>query len=111
MDGGLTEWGEWGRCDKLCEHGTERRYKTCTNPKPRCGGKQCDASIATKDESDCMYCPGKRFTQHFFHVYNITDNSTYFILFPNSRYNIFFICTAVYVNVRFGTFLNYIIAE
>ncbi|KAJ7351656.1 metalloendopeptidase [Desmophyllum pertusum] len=57
VDGGLTEWGEWGRCDKLCEHGKQRRYKACNKPKPRCGGKQCDPSIITTEEKTCMYCP------------------------------------------------------
>lgn len=57
VNGGLTEWGEWGRCDKLCEPGKQQRYKTCTNPKRRCGGKQCDPNIATQDERNCVYCP------------------------------------------------------
>ena len=57
VDGGLTEWGEWGRCDKLCEHGKQRRYKTCTNSKRRCGGKHCDPSVVITEEKPCMYCP------------------------------------------------------
>ncbi|PFX13518.1 Disintegrin and metalloproteinase domain-containing protein 9 [Stylophora pistillata] len=57
VNGGLTEWGEWGRCDELCEPGKQQRYKTCTNPKRRCGGKQCDPNIATQDERNCVYCP------------------------------------------------------
>ncbi|XP_066014989.1 uncharacterized protein [Pocillopora verrucosa] len=57
VDGGLTEWGEWGNCDKLCEPGKQQRYRTCTNPKRRCGGKLCDPSIQTKHERDCMSCP------------------------------------------------------
>ena len=61
VDGGLTEWGEWGRCDKLCEPGKHRRYRTCTNPRRRCGGKQCDPSIPTQDKGNCFYCPGRRF--------------------------------------------------
>ncbi|KAL9951073.1 hypothetical protein ACROYT_G043669 [Oculina patagonica] len=57
LDGGLTEWSEWGRSDKLCEQGRQRRHKTCTNPKPRCGGKQCDPSLVTMEEKPCTYCP------------------------------------------------------
>lgn len=59
VDGGLTEWSEWGRCDQLCEPGRVRRHKTCTHPKRRCGGKQCDHDMATTEEKPCMYCPGK----------------------------------------------------
>ena len=61
VNGGLTEWSEWGRCDKLCENGKQRRHKTCTDPKPRCGGRQCDTSVTIEDERPCMYCPGECF--------------------------------------------------
>lgn len=57
VNGGFSEWSEWVRCDKLCEHGKQRRYKTCSNPKPRCGGNNCDLTIPTVDERRCMYCP------------------------------------------------------
>ncbi|XP_022804373.1 uncharacterized protein LOC111341663 [Stylophora pistillata] len=57
VDGGLTEWGDWGRCDKLCQPGKQRRFKTCTNPSPQCGGKRCDPRLVTKEERDCTYCP------------------------------------------------------
>jgi len=59
VHGGLTEWSQWGRCNRLCEHGKQKRYKTCTNPKPRCGGKQCDASLTTEEERPCFYCAGE----------------------------------------------------
>lgn len=55
VDGGLTEWEKWKRCDKLCQK--QRRFRTCTNPSPQCGGKRCDPRIATKEERKCMHCP------------------------------------------------------
>ena len=58
VNGKLSQWSDWTRCDKLCEHGKERRYKTCSNPKPRCGGKNCDLSISVEEERPCVYCPG-----------------------------------------------------
>ena len=58
VNGKLSQWSNWTRCDKLCEHGKEKRYKTCSNPKPRCGGKNCDLSICVEEERPCMYCPG-----------------------------------------------------
>ncbi|XP_074614387.1 uncharacterized protein LOC141874129 [Acropora palmata] len=57
VNGKLSQWSDWTRCDKLCEHGKERRYKTCSNPKPRCGGKNCDLSISVEEERPCVYCP------------------------------------------------------
>ena len=58
VNGKLSQWSEWTRCDKLCGHGKEKRYKTCSNPKPRCGGKNCDLSISVEEERPCVYCPG-----------------------------------------------------
>ena len=31
---------------------------TRRNPKPRCGGKNCDLSISVEEERPCVYCPG-----------------------------------------------------
>ena len=39
VDGGWTEWTNWGDCD--CDAGTKTRTRTCTNPPPSGGGEQC----------------------------------------------------------------------
>lgn len=57
VDGGVSEWGEWSRCDKLCQPGRMTRQKKCDNPKPKCGGKQCDLKILQKETKECNYCP------------------------------------------------------
>ena len=59
VNGGLSLWSPWTKCDKICgATGKERRQRTCTNPKPRCGGKRCDTSVKTFEERLCNYCPG-----------------------------------------------------
>lgn len=57
VDGGVSGWGEWSRCDKLCQPGRMTRQKKCDNPKPKCGGKQCDLKILQKETKECNYCP------------------------------------------------------
>ena len=37
--GGFTEWGNWGECTSACGRRTGKR--TCTNPKPQNGGRDC----------------------------------------------------------------------
>lgn len=41
VDGGFTEWTNFEDCDKTCGSGVQRRKRTCTNPSPANGGKQC----------------------------------------------------------------------
>ena len=59
VDGGLSEWGAWQKCDKLCKKGAQQRSRTCTNPAPRCGGRSCDPKEKTVEIRDCYSCPGK----------------------------------------------------
>lgn len=33
------------------------RQKKCDNPRPKCGGKQCDPRILQKETKECYYCP------------------------------------------------------
>jgi len=57
VDGGVSGWGEWSRCDQVCKPGTRTRQKKCDNPKPKCGGKHCDPKILQKETQECNYCP------------------------------------------------------
>ncbi|EDO42730.1 predicted protein, partial [Nematostella vectensis] len=54
VHGGLSEWSSWDKCDKLCADGQQRRHRSCTNPKPRCGGKDCTAlNLPTTETQAC----------------------------------------------------------
>ena len=45
VDGGFTEWGEFEACDKKCGGGVQTRKRTCTNPAPANGGKDCEGDL------------------------------------------------------------------
>ncbi|EDO44104.1 predicted protein, partial [Nematostella vectensis] len=45
IDGGLSEWSEFGNCDKSCGRGVQKRVRTCTNPSPLFGGKDCAGAM------------------------------------------------------------------
>lgn len=62
MHGGWTSWTLQGRCNApRCETGTSIRSRSCTNPRPRNGGRPCvgrsySRETCVNDEN----CPSKR---------------------------------------------------
>ncbi|XP_068760301.1 coadhesin-like [Montipora capricornis] len=52
VDGGLSEWSVWSPCPGGCNYITTRS-RTCTNPAPAFGGKDCSGHT-TEDQ----HCPG-----------------------------------------------------
>ena len=41
VHGGYTAWGNFSVCSKSCENGTKVRNRTCDNPRPLHGGRNC----------------------------------------------------------------------
>ena len=52
MDGGWTQWKSVGSCNT---NGRQKRTRTCTNPTPLNGGKECQGS-----NNDEVACSGKK---------------------------------------------------
>jgi len=42
VDGGWSEWAEWKKCEPECGFRTSTRLRTCTNPKQKGAGLECD---------------------------------------------------------------------
>ena len=60
VDGGWTEWEEEYSCTASCGKGVESFTRSCTNPEPKCGGKECDGSSTLSKECDTQKpCPRK----------------------------------------------------
>ena len=59
VDGALTEWSEWGQCTKTCGNGTQNRTRSCSNPAPSNGGKNCSGVIQEYQACNTQNCPGK----------------------------------------------------
>ena len=60
VDGGYSDWGKWTGCNKNCGKGKRYRTRTCTNPRPVYGGKNCNALGKPLEWGECMKkeCPG-----------------------------------------------------
>ena len=59
VDGGWSEFGNWGECSKPCGGGEQSRSRTCTNPPPSGGGAQCAGEDEETQECNTHECPRK----------------------------------------------------
>jgi len=51
VDGGWSVWSKWvSDCDTRCGSGTQHRNRTCSNPAPKCNGKECPGVNKVKAE-------------------------------------------------------------
>ncbi|XP_022783430.1 coadhesin-like [Stylophora pistillata] len=57
VDGSWTAWSEWSTCTKSCSGGTQRRTRSCTNPKPAHGGKSCVGGTEESQQCNKQACP------------------------------------------------------
>ena len=59
VNGGWTSYGTWSTCSVSCGNGTQSRSRSCTNPPPSGGGKDCVGSATETKECDGGACAGK----------------------------------------------------
>ena len=60
VDGGWSSW-TLGPCSKTCGGGIQNYTRVCDNPKPSCGGKECDGPSTDVLYKNCndFSCSGK----------------------------------------------------
>ncbi|XP_060604364.1 coadhesin-like isoform X2 [Ruditapes philippinarum] len=44
VDGSWSHWSTWSSCSHTCGNGIKNRHRTCSNPPPAHGGKNCSGS-------------------------------------------------------------------
>lgn len=67
VNGAYSPWSSWGTCSKSCLGGVRRRVRTCSNPPPSRGGRECRGLGSSVESQDCNVksCPGKNVTKIF----------------------------------------------
>ncbi|XP_067022357.1 platelet binding protein GspB-like isoform X2 [Acropora muricata] len=53
VNGSYAEWTDFSECSKSCKGGQRSRRRTCTNPPPRNGGKDCNEEGPDVEYADC----------------------------------------------------------
>ena len=68
VDGNWTDWGDWNLCSVTCAGGTQSRSRTCTNPPPRYGGRECSGE--SEDVQSCNEdpCPSKEILSYSYYL-------------------------------------------
>ena len=59
VDGSFSEWSTGSFCSRSCGSGRRMRFRTCTNPSPSFGGKECDGSFAMMEQCHQRACDGE----------------------------------------------------
>jgi len=57
VDGGYSDWSECTKCSVTCGGGTQILTRTCTNPPPANGGKNCDGAAQKTAPCNEINCP------------------------------------------------------
>lgn len=59
VDGGFTDWAAWSSCSKTCGGGTSERVRSCSQPTPAHGGKNCTGDSSESRDCNTQACAGK----------------------------------------------------
>uniref|UniRef100_A0A7M5UQU5 Uncharacterized protein n=1 Tax=Clytia hemisphaerica TaxID=252671 RepID=A0A7M5UQU5_9CNID len=57
VDGGYSSWSSYSECSEACGDGLMTRKRTCTNPSPAHGGKQCQGASTEEKQCKVKECP------------------------------------------------------
>ena len=64
-DGGWGPWNDKVSCSETCGSGTKTMTRSCDNPSPRNGGKECDGENTKTVPCNEGACPGNTANQYF----------------------------------------------
>uniref|UniRef100_A0A1Q3FR61 Putative axon guidance receptor dscam n=1 Tax=Culex tarsalis TaxID=7177 RepID=A0A1Q3FR61_CULTA len=64
VDGGWSEWSQWSKCSKTCGVGVRSRKRTCENPEPKNGGRECEGENVELEKCSSKSCRNDALVKH-----------------------------------------------
>ena len=59
VDGGFSDWSDFDKCSVSCGGGYQTSTRSCNNPAPAHGGKNCVGDTEKTQECGVEPCPSK----------------------------------------------------
>jgi hypothetical protein len=56
VDGGWSDWEEWGSCSTTCDEGVSLRYRSCNSPVKAYGGRDCQGQMIQRKKCQISKC-------------------------------------------------------
>lgn len=80
VDGNYSEWSEFMQCSVTCGKGVQTRSRSCINPPPQHGGKNCSAFGPAVETKECKLkeCPSKNCNDYNYSAYTLHIQYYYF---------------------------------
>ncbi|GBM98114.1 Hemicentin-1, partial [Araneus ventricosus] len=57
VNGEWGPWSAWGPCSSSCNKGQKKRFRSCDNPAPAGGGRECSGSSQETEVCNAHLCP------------------------------------------------------
>lgn len=57
IHGRYSQWSYWDWCSRACGGGTQKRFRSCTNPPPKNGGRNCIGLASESRSCNTQRCP------------------------------------------------------
>ena len=59
VDGGFTPYSNYSVCSKTCGIGVQTRTRSCSNPPPLFGGRNCSGTYVESRKCNTQPCPSE----------------------------------------------------
>ena len=66
VNGRWSPWKPWSKCSRSCNRGWQKRDRSCSNPAPSNGGKQCEGKTMEVRFCNKHRCPVGKNANWFF---------------------------------------------
>ncbi|KAK3728739.1 hypothetical protein QZH41_002662 [Actinostola sp. cb2023] len=88
VNGHWSDWSDWSYCNRPCDTGEEKRTRTCTNPTPQYGGKDCKGHKNESTECNTNVCPVPKSGPIIKLIKNVTSTAVYLQWLRVSSYDL-----------------------